>query len=93
MDKPKNDRVLDRFEPSRRAAMRKILGGAALYSAPVVTSFSMNSLGGEAQAQSAPVYCGNQVGACSVPALSEEKQIGLMALLAAAGAYLIKRGR
>jgi hypothetical protein len=90
MDKPKNDRVLERFEPSRRAAMRKILGGAALYSAPVVTSFSMNSLGGEAQAQS---MCANQTTPCSVPTLSDEKQIGLIALLAAAGAYLVKRGR
>ncbi len=92
MDKQKNERLLQRFEPGRREAMRKILGGAALYSAPVVTSFSMSSLGGEAQAQS---FCANQTGGCAtpVPALSEEKQVGLMALLAAAGAYLLHRGR
>ncbi len=93
MDKQKNERLLQRFEPGRREAMRKILGGAALYSAPVVTSFSMNSLGGAAQA--APAYCANQTGGCAtpVPTLSEEKQVGLMALLAAAGAYLLHRGR
>jgi hypothetical protein len=89
MDK-KNERVLLRFEPGRREAMRKILGGAALYSAPVVTSFSTDSLGGAAHAQS---LCANQTGACQIPALSKEKQLGLMAILAAAGAYLLKRGR
>jgi len=86
----KLERVLHRFEPGRREAMRKILAGTAIYSAPVVTSFSMDSLGGSAHAQ---VFCANQPDACAVPTLSEGSQVGLIAALAAAGAYLFRRGR
>jgi hypothetical protein len=87
-NKEKMEHVLHRFEPSRREAMRKILAGTAIYTAPVVASFSTDSLGGSAQAQ---VFCGNQT--CAVPTLSEGSQVGLIAALAAAGAYLFHRGR
>jgi hypothetical protein len=87
----KLERVLRRFEPGRREAMRKILAGTAIYTAPVVASFSMDSLGGSAHAQQ--VYCANQPGACAIPTLSEGSQVGLIAALAAAGAYLFRRGR
>ena len=86
----KMERVLHRFEPSRREAMRKILAGAAIYTAPVVASFSMDSLGGSAHAQT---FCANQTGGCAVPTLSEGSQVGLIAALAAAGAYLFRRGK
>lgn len=87
----KTERVLARFEPGRRDAMRKILAGTAIYTAPVVTTFSMDTLGGAAHAQTC--YA-NQTNACvSVPTLSEGSQVGLIAALAAAGAYLFRRGR
>ncbi len=89
----KTERVLRRFEPGRRDAMRKILAGTAIYTAPVVTSFSMDTLGGAAHAQACYANQTNSSGCVAVPTLSEGSQIGLIAALAAAGAYLFRRGR
>lgn len=85
---PKLERVLERFEPGRRDAVRKVLIGAAVYTAPVVASFSMDSLGGVAQAQSQ-----NQTTVQPIPANSTWGLAGLAALLGAAGALLLRRRR
>jgi IPTL-CTERM motif len=88
---PKIDRVLERFEPGRRDALRKIVIGSAVYVAPVVASFSMDSLGGIAQAQG-----NNQtriLGANAVPAPKGWSLAALAALVSAAGAYLLRRRR
>lgn len=85
---PKLERVLERFEPARRDAVRKVLIGTAIYAAPVVASFSMDSLGGVAQAQ-----VQNQTLVRSVPTTSTWSLIGLAGVLGAAGAYLLRRRR
>jgi hypothetical protein len=88
-DEQKLDQVLQQIEPSRRDAVRKILLGAAIYAAPVVASFSMDGLGGVAQAQSQ-----NQtITALPIPATSNWGMAGVVAALGAAGAYLLRRGR
>jgi hypothetical protein len=81
------DRILERIEPGRRDAVRKILVGASLYAAPVVASFSMDSLGGVAQAQvpNQPVM--------SVPATSSWSLAGLAAAMGVAGAIVLRRIR
>jgi hypothetical protein len=84
----KMERVLRRFEPGRREAMRKILAGAAVYAAPVVASFSMDSLGGVARAQAL-----NQTEVTPIPATSGWGLAGLVALLGASGAFLARRFR
>ncbi len=85
---PKIDRVLERFEPGRRDALRKIVIGSAVYAAPVVASFSMDSLGGVARAQGR-----NQTNAAAVPAPAGWSLAALAALVSAAGAYLLRRRR
>jgi hypothetical protein len=88
-DEQKLDQVLERIEPGRRDAVRKILIGAAIYAAPVVASFSMDSLGGVAQAQSQ-----NQtISAVPVPATSNWGMAGVVAALGAVGAFVLRRGR
>jgi MYXO-CTERM domain-containing protein len=82
---PKVERVLARFEPGRREALRKIAVGSAVYVAPVVASFSMDSLGGVAQAQA-----GNQV---AVPATSGWSIAAMFGALTAAAAVLLRRRR
>ena len=82
---PSIERFLERIEPGRRDALRKILAGAAVYTAPVVASFMMDSLDGQAQAQ-----VQNQV---SVPASSGWSLAALTGLIAAAGAVLLRRRR
>jgi hypothetical protein len=47
-DEQKIDEVLERVELGRRAAVRKILLGPMIYAAPVLASFSMDSVGGVA---------------------------------------------
>ena len=44
-DERKIDDVLERVEPGRRAAVRKILLGPMIYAAPALASFSMDSVG------------------------------------------------
>jgi len=85
---PKLERVLERFEPGRRDAVRKVLIGTAIYTAPVVASFSMDSLGGVAQAQ-----VQNQTTVRSIPTTSPWNLVGLAGLLGAAGAFLLRRNR
>jgi hypothetical protein len=86
-DEQKVERVLEHVEPGRRDAVRKILIGATVYAAPVVASFSMDSLGGTAAAQ-----VQNQTQA-SVPATSGWGLAGLAATMAAVGAFLARRVR
>ncbi|MGH8799866.1 MAG: hypothetical protein ACREX7_06465 [Casimicrobiaceae bacterium] len=82
---PNLERFLERVEPGRREALRKILAGAAVYTAPVVASFSMDSLGGQARAQST-----NQP---AIPASSGWSLAALTGMIAAAGAILLRRRR
>lgn len=79
------ERFLERVEPGRRDALRKILAGAAVYTAPVVASFTMDNLDGQAQAQVT-----NQV---SIPASSGWSLAALTGIIAAAGALLLRRRR
>ena len=86
---PKLERVLERFEPGRRDAVRKVLIGAAIYAVPVVASFKMDSLGGVAQAAAV-----NQTNvALQVPTTSTWSLVGLTALLGGIGAFLLRRRR
>ena len=87
---PKLERVLERFEPGRRDAVRKVLIGTAIYTAPIVASFTMDSLGGvgEAMAQNQTIVLSN-----SVPATSPWSLAGLAAAVAGAGAFLLRRRR
>ena len=85
-DEKKVERVLERIEPGRRDAVRKILIGATVYTAPVIASFSMDSLGGAAMAQ-----VPNQ--AHNIPATSGWALAGLATAMAAVGAFLARRGR
>jgi hypothetical protein len=82
---PSLERFLENVEPGRRDALRKILVGAAVYTAPVVASFTMDSLDGQAQAQ-----VSNQV---SVPASSGWSLAALTGIVAGAGALLLRRRR
>jgi hypothetical protein len=83
---PSLERFLERVEPGRRDALRKILVGAAVYTAPVVASFTMESLDGQAQAQ-----VSNQ--GVSVPASSGWSLAAMTGMIAAAGALLLRRRR
>ena len=87
-DEQKLDQVLERIEPGRRDAVRKILLGAAIYAVPVVASFRMDSLGGVAQAQ-----VPNQTVVLAVPATSNWGMAGIVAALGAVGAFMRRRGR
>ena len=49
---PKIEKLLERYSPERREALRKILLGTTIYVAPLVASYSMQNLGGVANAQS-----------------------------------------
>ncbi|CAG0958036.1 hypothetical protein BURK1_00560 [Burkholderiales bacterium] len=86
---PEVERLLQRYAPERRETLRKILLGTAIYTAPVIASYSMNSLGGVAQAQAQ-----NQtLGATPVPV---DSGLGLAAAAGAvgvAGAFLLRRRR
>lgn len=84
----KIDQLLERYAPERREALRKILLGTAIYAAPLIASYSMQNLGGVAQAQSQ-----NQT---LVPAIPVDSGIGLAAgaaAVAAAGAFVLRRRR
>jgi len=86
-DQKQVDKVLERIEPGRRDAVRKILLGATVYAAPMVVPFSMGSLGGVAQAQ-----VQNQV-SIPLPAVSTWSLAGMVAMVGAAGALLFTRLR
>ncbi len=85
---PRFERFLERIDPSRREALRKILAGTVLYSAPLIASFSMQSLEGVAQAQSK-----NQTQVQAVPASSGWTLTALAAAIGAAATLLIRRRR
>ena len=83
---PKIEKLLERYSPERREMLRKILLGTAIYAAPMIASYSMQNLGGVANAQS-----GN-VGA----AIPVDSGLGLAAAtgaIAAAGAFVLRRRR
>jgi hypothetical protein len=82
---PGFERFLERIDPTRRDVLRKILAGAAVYSAPLVASFSMHSLDGTAQAQSL-----NQQ---AIPATSGWTLAALAAALGAAATWALRRRR
>lgn len=85
---PSVERLLERIDPSRRDAVRKLLLGAAVYSAPMIASFSMDSLEGVANAQ-----VPNQVTPNPVPATSGWSVLALAGALSAAAAVMLRRRR
>ena len=85
---PSVERLLERIDPSRRDAVRKLLLGAAVYAAPMIASFSMESLDGVANAQAR-----NQTAAQPVPATSGWSVIARAGALSAAAAVLLRRRR
>ena len=95
-NRPEKTPRLDRFEPARRESLRKIFNGA-VYTAPVVASFSLGGLGADAQAQvsnqTPPPGQGAGLGGATpqVPATSGYGLVAMMGAVAAAGALLIRR--
>jgi uncharacterized membrane protein HdeD (DUF308 family) len=86
---PGFERFLERIDPSRREALRKILAGAVVYSAPLIASYSMGSLEGLAQAQGV-----NQtVVPTSIPVGSGWTLAALAGALGAAAAFMMRRRR
>jgi hypothetical protein len=85
---PRFERFLERIDPSRREALRKILAGTVLYSAPLIASFSMQSLEGVAQAQGP-----NQTLPQAVPASSGWTLTAMAAAIGAAATLLLRRRR
>jgi hypothetical protein len=86
---PGVERLLERIDPSRRDAVRKLLVGAAVYTAPMIASFSMESLDGVANAQAR-----NQTaGPTEIPATSGWSLIALAGALSAAAAVVLRRRR
>ena len=86
---PKFERLLSRFEPGRREALRKIAKGSAVYVAPVVASFSMHNLVGVAEAQ-----VPNQTFVpTAVPATSNWSLVAMFSGLTAAAAMMLRRRR
>lgn len=92
-DRPELEKLIERYEPSRRDALREVLLGTAIYAAPVVASYSMKSLGGEVQAQ---LICLNQTNGCvptSVPVDSGLALAAAAGAVGAAGAFMLRRRR
>ena len=84
---PKVEKLLERYAPERREALRKILLGTAIYAAPLVASYSMQNLGGVANAQSGNVF------ATPVPVDSGLGIAAAAGAVAAAGAFVLRRRR
>jgi hypothetical protein len=84
---PRFEGFLQRIDPNRRDALRKILAGTVVYSAPLIASFSMSSLDGVAQAQ-----LRNQTGQ-AIPASSGWTLAALTAAIGAAAAFVLRRRR
>lgn len=83
---PSIEKLLERYSPQRREMLRKILLGTAIYAAPMVASYSMQNLGGVANAQSGNVGV----------AIPVDSGLGLAAAtgaIAAAGAFVLRRRR
>jgi MYXO-CTERM domain-containing protein len=87
---PDFERLLDRIDASRRDAVRKILAGVVIYTAPMVASYSMDSLDGIAQAAAPNQTIGPPV---PVPATSGWSVAALAGALAAVGAFVLRRRR
>jgi hypothetical protein len=83
---PRFERFLERVDPRRREALRKILAGAVVYTAPLVASYSMSSLEGVAQAQSR-----NQTGVQAIPATSGWTLAAMAGAIGAAATLLLRR--
>lgn len=83
---PDVERFLERVEPGRRDALRKILLGAAVYTAPLVASFSMDGLGGVAQAQ----VSYSPYAAAPIPAVSGWGLAAMAGLVSTVGALLLR---
>jgi MYXO-CTERM domain-containing protein len=86
---PKVEQLLQRYSPERREALRKILLGTALYTAPVIASYSMQSLGGVAQAQATNMT----ISAQPVPVDSGLGLLAAAGAVGAAGAFMLRRRR
>ncbi|HET9338230.1 MAG TPA: hypothetical protein VFQ55_04470 [Casimicrobiaceae bacterium] len=84
----KIESLLERYSPERREALRKILLGTAIYAAPMVASYSMQNLGGVAQAQST-----NQTLTQAIPVDSGVGLAAAAGAVAAAGAFVLRRRR
>jgi hypothetical protein len=84
---PRFERFLERIDPSRREALRKILAGTVVYSAPLIASFSMDSLDGVARAQAV-----NQT-AQAIPASSGWTLAALAGAIGAAAVFMFRRRR
>ncbi|HEY8244613.1 MAG: hypothetical protein ACHQJ7_02090 [Vicinamibacteria bacterium] len=85
---PKIETLLERYSPERREMLRKILLGTAIYAAPVIASYSMQNLGGVANAQAGNITIGT--------AIPVDSGLGLAAAtgaIAAAGAFVLRRRR
>lgn len=82
---PRFERFLQRVEPGRRDALRKLLAGAVVYTAPLVASYSMDSLDGVARAQPP-----NQAGQ-PIPASSGWTLTALAGAIAGAAALVLRR--
>jgi hypothetical protein len=75
-------------DTSRREALRKILAGAVVYTAPLVASYSMSSLEGVAQAQSR-----NQTAVQAIPTTSGWTLAAMAGAIGAAATLLLRRRR
>lgn len=82
---PKIEKLLERYSPERREALRKILLGTTIYVAPLVASYSMQNLGGVANAQSINQF--------QVPVDSGLGLAATAGAVAAAGAFVLRRRR
>ena len=85
---PTVEKLLERYAPERREALRKILLGTTIYVAPLVASYSMQNLGGVANAQAI-----NQTLGTPVPVDSGLGLAAAAGAVAAAGAFVLRRRR
>lgn len=85
---PKIEKLLQRYAPERREALRKILLGTTIYVAPLVASYSMQNLGGIANAQAT-----NQTLVRPVPVDSGLGLAAAAGAVATAGAFVLRRRR
>lgn len=90
MDEKKDvEDALARFEPARRASLRRLAVGAGTFVAPVVATFALDGLGGTARAQVSNMPPANPVPASTPAGLA----LAAGAVAGAAAVALRKRGR
>lgn len=85
---PTIEKLLERYSPERRDMLRKILLGTTIYAAPMIASYSMQNLGGIANAQSQ-----NQTIGTAIPVDSGLGLAAATGAIAAAGAFVLRRRR